>query len=133
MIATVAGGDVPGGAAGVAIVASAGIGGAATTVSGTIDLAGAATKTDASKTDKALGAMGNLGGLTVTAFSGGNLKAGEAAATLTNAGTLALNPADAARNVATAAEAGKTVVDTYNLVRDAIHNATISLPFPLVF
>ncbi|MGA9132307.1 MAG: hypothetical protein WB384_09915 [Candidatus Sulfotelmatobacter sp.] len=77
LIATVAAGDVPGGVAGGVIVASAVIGGSATTVSGVADVAGAATKTDVHEAQEVLDATGNLPGLAVTAASGGNLKAGQ--------------------------------------------------------
>ena len=61
--------------------------------------------------------------------TGGNLKAGGAAATLTSVGTLAVNPQDAVRNAATAVETVRTIGDAYKLVLSTIE----SLSAPLIF
>src|SRR5271156_109402 len=115
LIATVATGDVPGGAAGALLIAGAGIGAASTGVSGTMDIVGAATGTDVSKAQDALDATSNLPGLAVTAATG-NLNAGKAAATISDVATLAASPREAMRNVATAAGAGRTAVSAGQLV-----------------
>jgi succinyl-CoA synthetase beta subunit len=85
---------------------------------GVTDVAGAATKTDVHEAQEALDATSNLPGLAVTA-AGGNLKAGQTAATITDVASLAVNPKDAMRNTATVLDAGKTVVGAYQLVQDA--------------
>jgi hypothetical protein len=118
LIATAAFGDAPGGVAGVLLVASAALGGASTAVSGVADVAGAATHTDVSKAQDALDATGNLGGLVVTAASGGNFKAGQTAATMTEVATLAVSPKDAFRNTATVVDAARTVFSVGQSIRD---------------
>ena len=133
-MATAAGGDAPGGVAGTILLANALLTGTALTVKGTVDVAGASTKTDVAKGDQALEATGNIGGLAVTA-AGGGLKAGRAAATLTSVGALAASPMEAGRNVATAVEAGRTAFSAVNLARsivNAAHTEVEQLP-PLLF
>jgi RHS repeat-associated protein len=127
LIATVALGDVPGGVAGAVIVASAGIGGAATFVSGTVDVAGAASNTDVSEAQEVLEATGNLPGLVVTDATGGNLKAGQTAATISDAASLALSPKDATKNVFTAVDAGRTLESTWSTLNNAVSRAAVWL------
>ncbi len=109
LIATVAGGDLPGGAMGTILVANTVMGAATTTVSGTVELAGAAANTDVSDAQRGISAVSNLGAVVTTAATGGNLEAGKAAGTLTSVATLGARPASAFRNAATMAKAGMTV------------------------
>jgi hypothetical protein len=81
-----------------------------------MDIAGAATRTDVSKGQDVLDATSNLPGLAVTAATGGNLNAGKAAATISDAATLAASPREAMRNIATAADAGRTAVSASQLI-----------------
>ena len=123
LILTVAGGDIPGGAAGALLIASASITGATTTVSGVADVAGAATKTDTKEATEALEATSNLPGLVTAVAFGGNLKAGQTAATLGDAAALGMSPREATRNLATAVDAGKTVFGLGGLLHSAWNGA----------
>jgi RHS repeat-associated protein len=123
LVGTAALGDEPGAVAGGAITfnalktVSAALSGTVTAVSGVTDVAGAATHTDVSGAQGALSATGNLGGLVVTAATGGNLKAGDAAATITDAGSLITSPREATKNLATGVDAVRTAGSTYDLVK----------------
>ena len=119
LIATAAGGDVPGGVAGAVILSSAVLGGTVTTVSGVADVAGAATKTDVHEAQEALDATSNAAGLVVTAATGGNMKAGQTAATVGDMASLAMSPKEATKNVATAVDAGRTVFSAGSLLKSA--------------
>jgi RHS repeat-associated protein len=119
LIATAAGGDVPGGVAGAVILSSAVLGGTVTTVSGVADVAGAATKTDVHEAQEALDATSNAAGLVVTAATGGNMKAGQTAATVGEMASLAMSPKEATKNVATAVDAGRTVFSAGSLLKSA--------------
>ncbi len=88
LVATAAVGDVPGGAVGATVVGSVVLGGTTTAVSGVADVAGAATNTNVQPATEALDATGTFGGLVVTAATGGNMEAGKAATTLTDAAAL---------------------------------------------
>jgi hypothetical protein len=115
LVATAAGGDVPGGVAGALILTSAVMGGTATAVSGTVDVLGAATKTDVSKGQEALEATGNLPGLVATVATGGNLKAGQTAGTLGDIASLTASPKEAVKNVATTVDAVRTLMGAKDL------------------
>ncbi len=130
LMATIAGGDVPGSTVGTLLVANTAISAAAWITAGTVQMAGAATDSDVSKGTEGLSATGNLGGLVVTAISGGNIELGAEAATLTSAGTLARNPAGAAANPATAAKGVNTLTSTFNLLKSWINGATTPTPPP---
>ena len=130
LMATVAGGDLPGGALGASLAANSAISAAAWITAGTVQMAGAATDTDVSKGTEGLSATGNLWGLAVTAISGGNIELGAEAATLTSAGTLARNPAGGAANPATAAKGVNTLTSTFNLLKSWINGATAPTPPP---
>ena len=136
LVATAAFGDAPGGVAGVLLIASEGVGGAATAVSGTADIMGAATNTDVKKGDAALAAAGNLAGLVATDVSGGNPRVGAAVATISNVATLAASPREAMRNAATAADAVRTTVEGYqeahgdwSSIKAAVRAALPLLPY----
>jgi RHS repeat-associated protein len=122
LIMTVAFGDVPGGALGAVMVANAAIGGTATTVSGTTQIIGAATKTDTEEAQTALAAVGTIPGTVTAAVTGGNLKAGETVSTLTNAVSLAAAPKEAVKNVATAADAAQTARETSGVLGGFINS-----------
>ena len=109
LIATIAGGNLPGGAAGAVLVANASIGAATATVSGITDVVGSATSTNVERAQKALAGTGNLGALVVSNATGGNLDAGKVAGTLTSMATLSQNPAGALKNPATIVKAGLTI------------------------
>ncbi len=125
-MATAAGGDAPGGAAGAAILFSAVLGGTTTAVSGTVDVIGAATKTDVSKGQEALEATGNLPGLVTTAATGGNLTAGKAAGTLGDVASLAMSPKEAVKNMFTAADAVRTLMGAKDLATGVWSNVRSS-------
>jgi hypothetical protein len=71
------------------------------------------------ESQEALKAMSNVPGLTVTAATGGNIKAGQVTATLADAATLAVAPMQAVKNPATAADAIGTVGSVADLVINA--------------
>jgi RHS repeat-associated protein len=121
LVATTLGGDAPGGAVGAVLIANSGLIGVSTATMGITDMAGTATNTDTSKADRALQATGNLGGLAVTSATLGNMKAGQGAATLTNAASLAVSPRDALRNPATVADAARTVAATSSLIQQSLN------------
>jgi RHS repeat-associated protein len=129
LVGTAALGDEPGAVTGGAIVfsalktVSAALSGTTTAMSGLTDVTGAVTKTDVSGAQQALSATGNLGGLVTTAATGGNLKAGEAAATITDAASLVGNPREATKNLATGVDAVRTAGSTYDLVGSAVSSA----------
>ena len=114
LVATAAVGDAPGGVAGALILTSAVLGGTVTTVSGVTDVLGATTHTDVSKAQEALDATSNLPGLAVSA-AGGNLKAGQTVATISDTAQLALSPREAVKNPATTVDAVRTVMGAKDL------------------
>lgn len=130
LVGTAAFGDAPGGVAGALILTSAVIGGTATAVSGTADVLGAATKTDVSKGQEALEATGNLPGLVTTVATGGNLKAGQTAGTLGDMASLAASPKEAVKNVATFADAVRTLMGAKDLATSVWNSAKSYLVNP---
>ena len=118
LVATAAFGDAPGGVAGALILTSATLGGTVTTVSGVTDVLGATTHTDVSKAQEALDATSNLPGLAVSA-AGGNLKAGQTVATISDTAQLAISPRDATKNLATTVDAGRTVFSAGGMLKSA--------------
>lgn len=100
------------------------------------EIAGAATHTDVSQPTVALSAVSNLGGL-ATAAATGNIKAGQAAATITGVASLAASPKDATQKIATAVDAVQTGFSAANLaassagsVASAIQGALAPTPPP---
>jgi hypothetical protein len=118
LVATAAFGDAPGGVAGALILTSATLGGTVTTVSGVTDVLGATTHTDVSKAQEALDATSNLPGLAVSA-AGGNLKAGQTVAAISDTAQLAVSPREAVKNVATTADSVRTLMGAKDLVTGA--------------
>jgi RHS repeat-associated protein len=119
LVGSAAVGDAPGGALGAAMIFNAVLGGTSTAVSGTTDIIGAATNTDVHEATEALSATSNIPGLVTTAATG-SLKAGEVAATIGNAATLAGKPQEAFKNPATAVDAAQTVKDTGGLIQSTV-------------
>jgi RHS repeat-associated protein len=119
LVGTAAVGDVPGSTAGALLVVNAVLGGVSTAVSGATDVLGAATHTDVSEGQEVLSATQNIPGLVTTAATG-NLKAGDAAATLGNAASLATSPKEALKNPATMADSAQTVKDSGGLIQGAV-------------
>jgi RHS repeat-associated protein len=119
LVATAAGGDVPGGVAGALLVGNTVLGGTATAVSGTAQIIGTATNTNTTSAQDALSATSSGPGL-VTAASGGNLNAAQTVTTITNAATLATDPKGAVKNVATGIDAAQTVKETGSLINQTV-------------
>lgn len=120
LVATAAVGDAPGGVVGALMITNAVLGGTATAVNGTVQIAGAATNTDTTEAREALSSTSTLPGLATAAATGGNLKAANAVSTVTNAATLASDPKGAVKNAATGADAVHTVKDTTSLASQAV-------------
>ncbi len=127
LVVSAGAGDVPGGAWGGAILASVTLGGTSTVVNGATEILGAATQTDVREAQDVLNSTSNLPGLAVTAASGGNLKAGEVAATVANAASLAINPTAAVKNPATAVDAATTVKDTAGLLQNVMSHISSAI------
>ena len=130
LMTTLAGGDVPGSTFGAALAANSVISAAAWMTTGTVKMVGAATNTNVTTGIDGLSATGNLGGLVVTAASGGNIERGTEAATITSAATLARNPAGALASPATEAKAMNTLSSTFSLLKSWISGATAPTPPP---
>jgi RHS repeat-associated protein len=121
LVGTAVFGDVPGSTAGAVLVVNTVLGGLSTAGSGVVTITGAVTNTNGSDAQEALSATQNLPGLVTTAVTGGNLKAGDIAATVGNAASLATGPKDAVKNPATAADAAQTVKDTGGLIQQTVN------------
>lgn len=125
VLASTMGGN-PTGPGGAVLVANGVVVSAASFAAGTANTAGALTNTDVSQATEVLSATSNLGGLATTAATGGNLEAGQTAATITNVVALAQAPLEAATNPGTAVDAVQTVsegIDLGDRVADAAASA----------
>lgn len=122
LIATAAVGDIPG-STGAFLVANAALGAKTATVSGVVDMTTPLTNTDGTKAQSVLAATSNLGGLVVSAATGGDLKTGQASPTLTSVRTLDENPAGAMRNPATMVKAAKTRASALSLFTNIVNSA----------
>jgi RHS repeat-associated protein len=132
LVATIAGGDVPGSVVGVGMVVSGTLSAVGSVVSGVTDVAGAATNTNVEAAQKGLDGVSNVPAL-VTSAATGNLAAGAAVGTLADAGQLAAKPMEALKNPATMADAAKTVssaVDLGKSAASAVHNTLSPGPPP---
>jgi len=118
LVATIAGGDVPGSVVGVGLVVSGTLSAVGSVVSGVTDVAGAATNTNAEAAQKGLDGVSNLPAL-VTSAATGNVETGAAVGTLADAGQLAAKPMEAVKNPATMADAAKTLSSTVDLGKRA--------------
>lgn len=110
VLASTLGGN-PTGPGGAVLVANGVVVSAASFAAGTANTAGALTNTDVSQATEVLSATSNLGGLATTAATGGNLEAGQTAATVTNAVALGMEPQAALANPGTAVDAVQTVLE----------------------
>ena len=119
LVATIAGGDVPGSIAGVGLVVSGTISATASFVSGVTDLAGAATNTNIESAQKGLDSVSNVPALVTTAATG-NPGLGSTVGTLSDAAQLAAKPQEALQNAATLADAVKTGAATASLVKSTL-------------
>ncbi len=95
------------------------LGGAAMGVNGVTDVVGAATNTDVKPATEALEATSNLPGLALTAATG-NIQFGRTVATIADAASLAAEPKEAIKNLATAADTVMTVGATASLMQKAL-------------
>lgn len=132
VLASTMGGN-PTGPGGAVLVANGVVVSATSFAVGTANTAGALTNTDVSQATEVLSATSNLGGLATTAATGGNLEAGQTAATITNVAVLAQAPLEAAANPGTAVDAVQTVSEGINLgdrVADAAASALRGLFAP---
>lgn len=127
LMATAAGGDIPGAAAGASMAStgasaffttSAIMGSASTLATGTALVAGAATNTNVTAATDMLSATSNPGGLATTALTG-NVGFGKTAAMGNSVLSLARNPQGAVRNPATAVKAIQTGTKVLTAVSDA--------------
>jgi RHS repeat-associated protein len=129
LVATIAGGDVPGSVVGVGLVVSGTISAVASVVSGVTDVTGAATNTNVEGAQKALDSVSNVPALVTTAATG-NPQAGAAVGTLADAAQLAAKPQEALKNAATMADAVKTGAGTADLVRSGASAAANAMRPP---
>ena len=118
LVATIAGGNVPGSVVGVGLVVSGTLSAVGSVVSGVTDVAGAATNTNVEAAQKGLDGVSNLPALVTTAATG-NVETGAAVGTLADAGQLAAKPMEALKNPATMADAAKTLSSTVDLGKRA--------------
>jgi hypothetical protein len=130
LVATIAGGDVPGSIVGVGLVVSGTISATASIVSGITDLAGAATNTNVEAAQKGLDSVSGVPALVTTAATG-NPSLGSTVGTLSDAAQLAAKPQEALKNAATMADAVKTGAGVADLVKGALSTpAPPSAPKP---
>jgi RHS repeat-associated protein len=129
LVATIAGGDVPGSVVGVGLVVSGTISAVTSIVSGVTDVTGAATNTNVEGAQKALDSVSNVPALVTTAATG-NPQAGAAVGTLADAAQLAAKPQEALKNAATMADAVKTGAGTADLVKSGASAAANAMRPP---
>lgn len=123
----------PTGPGGALLVANGAVVSATSFAAGIAKTAGTLTNADASQATEALPAASNLGGLATTAAIGGNLEAGQTAATVTNVAALGMEPQAALANPGKAVDALQTVSEGINLgdrVADAAASAFRGLLVP---
>ena len=117
----------PTGPAGAVLAANGILTASAALALGTANTVGAAANQDVSRATEVLTATGNLGGLAATAATGGDLQAGQAAATVTSAVALAQAPQAAGANPGTAADALNTVSNTITLGSTLVDSVTSAI------
>lgn len=137
VLASTVGGN-PTGPVGASLVANGVVVSATSFAAGTANTAWVLTNTDVSQATEGLSATSNLGGLAATAATGGNLEAGQTAATVTNAVALGMEPQAALANPGTAVDAAQTVRQVGTLservlsaVASAVHGEGVLAPAPV--
>jgi RHS repeat-associated protein len=129
LVATIAGGDVPGSIVGVGLVVSGTLSAVGSVVSGVTDVAGAATKTNVEAAQKGLEGVSSLPAL-VTSVATRDIEKGAKVGTVADAAQLVAKPTEALKNAATMADAAKTISSTVGLIKTTVTSGRSKTPSP---